>query len=167
MSYAGKSIVTFTPCVLEENTFNYELQRPLTEEFYELFYPFGYINAAMGNKRLGEVYITKKDGTPFLRLQGRIGKTNLKVSILDYHIAGAKSVKVAEDKIKCQLTKYQMCMGCRACEGVCKHDAIVLIEMPDGSVRYQILEDKCVRCGECVNHFVGGCYIRKVLAIKR
>lgn len=167
VSYAGKSIVTFTPCVLEENTFNYELQRPLTEEFYELFYPFGYINAAMGNKRLGEVYITKKDGTPLLRLQGRIGKTNLKVSILDYHIAGAKSVKVAEDKIKCQLTKYQMCMGCRACEGVCKHDAIVLIEMPDGSVRYQILEDKCVRCGECVNHFVGGCYIRKVLAIKR
>lgn len=167
VSYAGKSIVTFTPCVLEENTFNYELQRPLTEEFYELFYPFGYINATMGNKRLGEVYITKKDGTPFLRLQGRIGKTNLKVSILDYHIAGAKSVKVAEDKIKCQLTKYQMCMGCRACEGVCKHDAIVLIEMPDGSVRYQILEDKCVRCGECVNHFVGGCYIRKVLAIKR
>ena len=167
VSYAGKSIVTFTPCVLEENTFNYELQRPLTEEFYELFYPFGYINATMGNKRLGEVYITKKDGTPLLRLQGRIGKTNLKVSILDYHIAGAKSVKVAEDKIKCQLTKYQMCMGCRACEGVCKHDAIVLIEMPDGSVRYQILEDKCVRCGECVNHFVGGCYIRKVLAIKR
>ena len=35
VSYAGKSIVSFTPCVLEENTFNYELQRPLTEEFYE------------------------------------------------------------------------------------------------------------------------------------
>lgn len=167
VSYAGKSIVSFTPCVLEENTFNYELQRPLTEEFYELFYPFGYVNEAMGNKRLGEVYITKKDGTPLLRLQGRIGKTTLKISILDYHIAGAKSIKIAEDKIKCQLTKYQMCMGCRACEGVCKHDAIVLLEMPDGSVRYQIQKDKCVRCGECVSHFIGGCYIRKVLAIKR
>ena len=82
-------------------------------------------------------------------------------------IAGARSVKIAEDKIKCQLTKYQMCMGCRACEGVCKHDAIALLEMPDGGVRYQIREDKCVRCGECVNHFIGGCYIRKVLAIKR
>ena len=167
VSYAGKSIVSFTPCVLEENTFNYELQRPLTDEFYELFYPFGYVNTVMGNNRLGEVYITRKDGTPLLRIQGRIGKTTLKISILDYHIAGARSVKIAEDKIKCQLTKYQMCMGCRACEGVCKHDAIALLEMPDGGVRYQIREDKCVRCGECVNHFIGGCYIRKVLAIKR
>ena len=71
------------------------------------------------------------------------------------------------EKIKCQLTKYQMCMGCLACESVCKHDAIKITQLPDGTLSYQINDSKCIRCSECVGHFVGGCYMRKVLATKR
>ena len=102
-----------------------------------------------------------------LRLHGRKGSKHLKVTILDYHIDRAKTVEAAEEKVKCQLTKYQLCMGCRACEGVCRHGAIRLESMPDGGSRYHIDDYKCIRCAQCVNHFNSGCYMKKVLAVKR
>ena len=167
VEYAKKAIVSFKPCALEENTFNYDLTRPISKEMYELFKPFGTLNFELGNARLGEVYVLNKREIPVLKLQGRIGQKELKVTILDFHIARARSLKTAEEKIKCQLTKYQMCMGCLACESVCKHDAIKITKLPDGALSYEISDSKCVRCSECVGHFVGGCYMRKVLATKR
>lgn len=163
---ANKSIISFEPCATQENAFNYELQRPITEELYELFKPFGTLNFEMGNARLGEVYVLDKKGQIALKLQGRVGRRQLKVTIYQKRLAGAKSLKGAEEKIKCQITKYQMCMGCLACEGVCRQDAISIKER-DGIVSYKISDKKCIRCGECVGHFIAGCYMRKVLAIKR
>ena len=163
---AQKSVIAFTPCATEENSFNYELQRPITEEFYELFKPFGWLDFSLGNARLGEVYVKDRAGNLLLKLQGRKGKKQLKVTIYQNRIAGARSLKAAEERVKCQITKYQMCMGCLACEGVCKHGAITIKEK-NGEVEYRINDQKCVRCGECVGHFIAGCYMRKVLAIKR
>lgn len=164
---AERSIISYEPCATEDNAFNYELQKPITKEFYELFKPFGYINTQLGNERLGEVYVLDKKGNVVLVLQGRIGSTKLKVTIKNERLAGATSLKVAEGKIQCQLTKYQMCIGCKACESVCKHSAIKIKEMEDGSISYKIDDQKCKRCTECVNHFNAGCYVRKVLTIKR
>lgn len=167
VAYAQKSVVSFQPCATEENAFNYELQRPISEELYELFRPFGYLNFEMGNARLGEVYVLNKKGEILLKLQGRMGSKELKVSIVNHRIAGAKDLKMAEERIKCQITKYQMCMGCLACESVCRYNALSIKEKPDGTVEYHISEEKCLRCGECVYHFIAGCYMRKVLTIKR
>lgn len=167
VAYAQKSVVSFKPCAAEENAFNYELQRPIREELYELFRPFGYLNFEMGNARLGEVYVLNKKGEILLKLQGRIGSKELKVTIVNHRIAGARDLKTAEERIKCQITKYQMCMGCLACESVCRYNALSIKEKPDGTVEYRISEEKCLRCAECVNHFIAGCYMRKVLTIKR
>mgnify|MGYP000847772344 FL=1 len=167
LEIAKKSIVSYEPCATEDNAFNYDLQRPITEELYELFKPFGYIDFQLGNKRLGEVYVLDKKGNVVLVLRGRIGSTRLKVTIKKTNIAGARSLSVAEGKIQCQLTKYQMCLGCKACESICKHNAITVKEMDDGSMSYKIDEERCVRCAECVSHFNAGCYMRKVLTIKR
>lgn len=167
VDYAKTSFVSFTPCATEENAFNYTLQKPITEEFYELFKPFGTLDFAMGNERLGEVYVVDKDRQPVLKLQGRLGKTKLKISILKLAPLRVKSYKAAKEKMDCQVTKYQMCMGCRGCESACKFNAIAVKTMEDGSTSYIIDENKCVGCLECVNHFIGGCYIRKVLAVKR
>ena len=164
---AQKSIVSFEPCATSENAFNYELQRPITEEFYELFKPFGYINKELGNKRLGEVYVLNKAGKVVLILQGRIGSTKLKVTIKEIHIAGARTLANAELKVQCQLTKYQMCLGCKACESVCKYDAITIKDGGNGIMIYKINDEKCKRCTECVGHYDAGCYMRKVLCIKR
>lgn len=132
-----------------------------------MFKPFGYINKELGNKRLGEVYILNKAGKVVLVLQGRIGSTKLKVTIKNIHIAGSKTLATAEGKIQCQLTKYQMCLGCKACESVCKHDAITVKDDGTGKITYAIDDNRCVRCTECVGHFNAGCYMRKVLGIKR
>lgn len=167
LAAAQTSIVAFEPCATEENSFNYELQRPITEELYELFKPFGYINKELGNKRLGEVYVMNKAGKVVLILQGRLGSTKLKVTIKDIHIAKAKTLANAEGKIQCQLTKYQMCLGCKACESICKYDAISVKDDGTGKISYKIDNDRCKRCTECVGHFNAGCYMRKVLMIKR
>lgn len=167
LAAAQTSIVTFEPCATDANAFNYELQRPITNELYELFKPFGYINKELGNKRLGEVYILNKAGKVVLVLQGRYGSTKLKVIIRDIHIAKAKAISIAEKKIQCQLTKYQMCLGCKACESVCKHDAISVKDDGKGTITYVIDDQKCIRCTECVGHFDAGCYMRKILCIKR
>ena len=131
-----------------------------------MFKPFGYLNYELGNKRLGEVFVLNKKGEILLGLQGRIGSKQLKVTIYQTNFCGARNLKAAEERVKCQLTKYQMCMGCLACEGVCKRDAITIREK-ENQLHYTISDEKCVRCGHCVNHFVAGCYMRKVLAIKR
>lgn len=167
VAYAAKTAVSFSPCALEENAFNYELQKPISEQLYELFRPFGLLRFDMGIARLGEVYVMNSREIPLLKLQGRIGTRQLKVTILNLPVAGAGNFKTAEEKIKCQLTKYQMCMGCLACESVCRHNAISIKEMEDGLVSYRIDDRKCLRCGACVGHFDGGCYMRKVLATKK
>lgn len=167
VAYAQKSVVAFKPCATEENAFNYELQRPITEELYELFRPFGYLNFDMGKARLGEVFVLNRKGEILLKLQGRIGSKELKVTIVNHKIAGAKDLKTAEERVKCQITKYQMCMGCLACESVCRYNALSVKETKNGDIEYHVSDDKCMRCGECVNHFTAGCYMRKVLTIKR
>lgn len=166
LSYAQKSVVEFQPCALEENTFNYDLQIPISEELYELFKPFGELNRDLGNKRLNEVYVIGRNGQMQLKLQGRIGSNVLKVSVLNKNLSGVRGIKEAEEKIRCQITKYQMCMGCNACEAICRQSAISIKDV-EGEIHYHIDDEKCVQCGECLSHFNGGCYMRKVLTIKR
>lgn len=162
--------VSFKPCADESNSFNYELKRKISLELYELFKPFGKLSFEMGNKRLGEVYVLDNKGNPIIRLQGRLGSNHLKVSIIKLPILNTKNARDAKMKIECQLTKFQMCIECLACESVCKFNAIKIKkanEKNTNELQYAIDEEKCVKCGECVNHFDGGCYMRKVLMTKR
>lgn len=167
LDYARKSIVSYEPCVKEENAFYYDLTRPVTEELYELFKPFGTYQPELGNKRLGEACFTDADNNIVLVLQGRQGQNRCKVIIHNESAFHVKGISKVREKIDCQITKYQMCMGCKACESVCRFNAITVRELPDKSTAYTINEAKCVKCTECVSHFSVGCYMRKVLTIKR
>ncbi|MCB2291335.1 phosphoadenosine phosphosulfate reductase family protein [Clostridium sp. CS001] len=170
VEFSKNSFISFKPCAIEENSFNYELKRSISEDLYELFKPFGKISKEMGNERLGEVFVLDNQNNPIIRLQGKIGSNLLKVSILKLPLLKTKNIKNAKLKIECQITKFQMCVGCLACESVCKHNAITIKKSNDstnGELSYTIDDIKCVRCGECINHFDGGCYMRKVLATKR
>lgn len=167
VAYAQKSVISFEACATEEHTFQYQLQRPISEELYELFKPFGYINFSLGNARLGEIYVFDHMGKIVLRLVGRKGSELLRVTIYKKTIANAKGWKAAEEKVKCQITKYQMCMGCKACVSVCRYNAIHISYGEGDNVYYRIDDAVCKRCGECVGHFIAGCYMRKVLSIKR
>ena len=167
LSYAQTSVLTFEPCALMEDTISFELQRPISDELYELFKPFGQINTSIGNSRLGEVYVTDANNKLLLKLTGRKGSKTLKVSVLDKKAGHCNNKKAVEEKVKCQITKYQMCMGCLACESICIKDAITIKTDNSGLLSYNINNSKCIRCGECISHFNGGCYMRKVMTIKR
>ena len=169
LSYSKNAILSFKPCVLEENTLNFDLNKPIDDNLYELFKPFGLIDYCIGNKRLGEVYILdKKDKTPILKLKGKKGQNLLKVSVLKINNT-LKNMKMAEMLIRYQITKFQTCLACRACESVCKYNAITVKNEKEDeliTIEYKIDETKCVSCLECVKHFDGGCYLRKVLKTK-
>lgn len=172
LKYSSNAVLSFKPCVLEENAYNFELNRPIDDNLYELFKPFGIVDFNIGNKRLGEVYILdKKTKEPILKLRGKIGQNLLKVSLLKTTKVFNNS-KNTEMLIKNQITKFQTCIGCMACESVCKFNAITIkhLEKQNGekfNIAYKIDENKCASCLECIKHFSGGCYMKKVLRTKQ
>lgn len=166
MELSKNVAIDFKPCATDAMSFNYVLNKPITPELYEFFKPFGILNFDMGKSRLGEVFILDhKTGRPLMKLQGRIGINELRITILGTPIAARTKTVEIELKFKCQITKYQLCAGCHACENICKHNAIHLIKQSelDTDYRYEIDETKCIHCCECVNHYTGGCYMRRVL----
>ena len=172
INHSKALIVDFKPCATEENTINFALKRPITESLYTFFKPFGLINTDIGNKRLNEIYvldyITKQ---PLLKLSGRINNYELKITLIN-KIRGSQNFSESERLIRNQITKYQSCIGCTYCQSVCKFDALKVRNTKIGDVStdtilYTIDEKKCKNCLECVTHFDGGCYMKKVLRTKK
>ena len=158
--------IAFKPCATDAKSFNYALNKPITTDLYEFFKPFGLLDFSMGKERLGEVFILdSKTKQPIVKLQGRLGTNELRITILTAPVANKTKINEIELKFKCQITKYQLCAGCHACESVCKHAAIKLVKVgtSDTEYRYFVDETKCVHCFECINHYTGGCYMRRVL----
>jgi len=167
LELSKNAILEFKPCALIENTINFELNKEINDNLYELFKPFGNINYTIGNKRLNEVYVlNRKTNEPILKLTGRKGQRTLKVSVLKFEDS-FKDMKTAEILIKNQITKFQTCIGCLACESNCKFNAIKISNIGNNNeIEYKINENKCVGCLECVKHFNGGCFMKKVLYTK-
>ncbi len=172
LEISKNTVVSFKPCALEENTYNFNLTKNIGHELYKFFIPFGKLNFEIGKKALNEVYVLdKKSNMPILKLSGREGTDLLKVTIVDDSKA-FKIKKNAEMLLKNQINKYQTCIGCTYCEAVCTHDAIKVFNTEKGNVsndtiHYSIDPNKCVGCLECVKHFQNGCYINKVLRTKK
>ena len=166
------AVVSFAPCALEDNAYNFTLPRPIDDMLYTLFKPFGTLDFNLGNKRLGEVYILdKRTAQPILKLSGRPGKFELKVSVLNTTPI-FKNKLISETLIKDQITKFQTCIGCSACQSVCRFDALKVVNLEkgnvsNGTISYTIDATKCVGCLECVKHFENGCYMKKVLRTKK
>lgn len=168
----GKNtIVSFKPCAFDENALNFELSRPINDFLYTLFKPFGELNFDMGNKLLGEVYVLDPvNKQPLLQLRGPVGTRTLRVAILSSK-GKFKVKKSVELLIQDQITKFQTCIACGACQSVCPFDAILVKNKDAGnasinSVLYEIDTSKCRHCYQCISHFDSGCYMKKVLRIK-
>lgn len=172
LEHSRNAVVTFKPCAFDENSINFSLSKDIDETLYTLFKPFGILNFEIGNKRLGEVYVlSRKTSEPILKLTGKIGKRELKVIILNI-VAPYKNFKELTELIRNQITKFQTCIGCTYCQSVCKFNALKVNNLKKGevsnnSISYIIDESKCVGCLECVKHFDGGCYMKKVLRTKK
>lgn len=172
LEHSKNAVVSFKPCAFDESSINFDLSREISENLYTLFKPFGKLNFEIGNKRLNEVYVLSKfTGEPIMKLSGRMGTNLLKVTFI-------KVTKPFKDQkemalcVKNQITKYQTCIGCSYCQSVCKFNALKVFNTDKGhvgnnTIQYTIDEEKCVGCLECVKHFDGGCYMKKVLRTKK
>lgn len=168
LEYSKNVVLDFKPCVLEEHAYNFTLNHNLDESFYELFKPFGKLDFDIGNKRLNEVYILDRNTKePLLKISGRIGQENVKIKIVKFNKVFTNDV-ISESLIKKQITKYQSCMACMACESNCKFDALKITindrnNICFENIIYKIDQERCVGCLECVKHFQSGCFLKKVL----
>lgn len=148
------------PCIDEEHSRTFNLTKPITDELYEYFKPFGIVSKGLGRKLLNEVMvIDPKTNKPIIKLQGRLNTRILKVICI-----APNNYRLLSQRIDCQLRKYQSCIGCLGCISVCPNNAISYI---DG--KYRIIERKCKnkKCLKCIHPWRGGCLMTKVLAVKK
>lgn len=172
LDHSKNAVVIFKPCTFDESSINFSLTKEISDDLYTLFKPFGTINYDIGNKRLNEVFVLSRfTNEPIMKLTGRMGSKELKITFLNV-VKPFISKKEMADYTRNQITKYQTCIGCSYCQSVCKFTALRVLNSAKGNVSnssiiYTIDSEKCVGCLECVRHFEGGCYMKKVLRTKK
>jgi phosphoadenosine phosphosulfate reductase len=155
------------PCGDRDDTLQYALERPITEELHEFLKPLGRLNLSAGRAALGEFTVEARDDTgartkpaagasPLnLLIQALPGSATARVGALD--AGGAQEFDLVQSYVRRQLVKFQTCIQCTACSAVCPHGAITV--RPEERV-YRIDEAKCTGCLECVTHFgTRGCLV--------
>lgn len=145
-------------CADEEFARTFNLSKPISEELYEYFKPFGNINKLLGRKMLNEVFvIDPRTNHTILKIQGRINSYTLKVIAVN-----PSNYLLLSKRVDCQLRKFQSCIGCLGCVSICPNNAIAY-----ANEKYHIQESKCNQCLQCIHPWTGGCLMTKVLAVKK
>jgi phosphoadenosine phosphosulfate reductase len=146
------------PCGDMDNTVEYTVTRPVSDELFEFFKPLGRINRERGREALGEFFVESGKGRGFdLLVQAVPGSDTIRVTVLDPTRADE-----IQRYVKYQVNKFQTCIQCTACSAACPYGAITV--RPKQRV-YEVNLDKCVHCNECVIHFGStGCLVAKSLS---
>jgi phosphoadenosine phosphosulfate reductase len=147
------------PCGDVNHAVQYTLNRPVNDELYEFFKPLGRLNAARGRPALGEFFVdNRKTGEPLLLVQALTGSDQVRVVTL-----APNGAEPLSSYVNYQINKFQTCIQCTACAAVCPHGAVTV--RPEHRV-YEIDEDRCTGCLECVTHFGStGCLVAKSLSV--
>jgi 3''-phosphoadenosine 5''-phosphosulfate sulfotransferase (PAPS reductase)/FAD synthetase and related enzymes len=154
--------IHYTNCTTEDNAKIYQLSKPISDNFTELFIPFGRIASELGRKLINEIIVVDANtNVPIISIQPFLQS--------EYdHAVKIKTMNVAKHDflqrmIGYQVKKYNACRKCLKCESLCKHRAISV-----NSSGYHISSDKCKRCKMCVTakYLEGGCLMEKYLKTK-
>lgn len=146
----------------------YHLTRPINNDFFELFKPFGELNDSIGKKKQGEFNILNRNKETIFKLIARKGELSFRIILI---MADPKELNKQYKQnlgqyfwnyIDSQIRKFQSCIYCKACNSVCPVSAI---KVAQGI--YRIDERLCVKCLKCVNHFYNGCLIASALGTKK
>ncbi|MGL5982583.1 MAG: phosphoadenosine phosphosulfate reductase family protein [Cetobacterium sp.] len=148
-------IVESKECINEKNSKTYTLNKPVNEDFIQLFKPFGTIKTIEKN-RLIELILMDKKNMPIFKLSYREGSNEVKVTIIK------SEDKYIFNKIKKQFNKFNSCLYCQGCNSACPTGAIYV-----SSGKYIIDDSKCVNCLKCIDKFDSGCLIASALKIKK
>lgn len=154
--------IKYTNCTAEDNAKIYRLNKPIDDDFLNLFTPFGKVSKELGRKLINETLVLDiKTNTPILSIQP-FSQENYEYSVK------IKTMNVAnhEDlqrKAAYQIRKFNACRKCLKCESLCNFGAISIV-----GDKYHIDEVKCKRCKMCVTakYLDGGCLMDKYLKTK-
>jgi phosphoadenosine phosphosulfate reductase len=149
------------PCGDMDNTIQIEVERPINVELEEFLKPLGKINRDRSRPALGEIYLEGRATQKWsaIIVQAPIGSTTIRYTVLNPQ----GDFKHIIAYLKHQSTKFQTCIQCTACSAVCPHNAITI--KPDQRI-YEIDQDVCTGCMECVTHFGStGCLVAKSLSV--
>lgn len=154
--------IKYTNCTTEDNAKIYRLNKPIDDNFFELFIPFGIIAPELGRKLIKEVIVVDiKTNVPILSIQP------FSQEGYEYAIK-VKTINVAKPEdlhrmVGYQIKKYNACRKCLKCESLCRHRAISIV-----SGKYHISNIYCKRCRMCITakYLEGGCLMEKYLKTK-
>ena len=146
-----------TDCTAEENGKIYELQKDISENLFNLFLPFGYLQE--GRKEINErLILHPTTKVPIISLQPL---SDRKIKIVTINVQKPHSL---HSRLAYQIVKYNACNQCLKCESLCRFGAITCT--PE---KYEIDNSKCKRCQACVNpnYLAGGCLMCRYLRTKK
>lgn len=151
-------------CTKEADAFIYKVNGNIDDHFYQMFIPIGEVRSDLGRKILDErIVINPRSKQPLLSIQPYNDASHenaVKVKVLDVSLKSDYQRDKFLKKVEYQITKFNGCKNCLACEAICKFRAITI-----RNNNYHIDEKKCTRCGMCMNpKFINkGCLMTKYL----
>ncbi|MFC1718715.1 phosphoadenosine phosphosulfate reductase family protein [Candidatus Poribacteria bacterium] len=149
------------PCGDINNTVQIEIERRVNSELAEFLKPLGRINRHRARPALGEIYLEGRSNQDWdaLIVQALENSTILRFTVIN----PKQDLKRLTWYFKQQATKFQTCVRCTACSSVCPSGAITV--KPEQNI-YEIDQDRCTGCMECVTHFGStGCLVAKSLSV--
>ena len=154
--------IRYTNCTAEDHAKIYKLNKPVTDEFYYLFVPFGKVSKELGRKILHEVMVLDiRTNVPIMSIQPfSQNGYDYAVKIRTMNVADHDAL---QRMASYQVRKYNACRQCLKCESVCPYGAISI-----SLGTYKIDENLCVHCKKCVTpkYLEGGCLMDRFLKSK-
>lgn len=148
-------LVEYKECINEKNSKTFILNKPINEDFIQLFKPFGIIKTIEKNGML-ELIILDKKKNPLFKLIYRENDNEVKVTIMK------SEDKYIFNKIQKQFNKFNSCLYCQGCNSACPTGAIFV-----SNGKYVLDDKKCINCLKCIDKFDSGCLIASALKIKK
>ena len=154
--------IRYTNCTAEDHAKIYKINKPVTDEFFNLFVPFGKVSKELGRKLLHEVMVLDvRTNVPILSIQPFTQDGfDYAVKIRTMNVVDHEAL---QRMASYQVRKYNACRKCLKCESVCPFGAITITQ---GS--YKINEMICRHCKKCVSakYLDGGCLMDRFLKSK-
>ena len=154
--------IRYTNCTAEDHAKIYKLNKPITDEFYYLFVPFGKVSKELGRKILHEVMVLDiRTNVPIMSIQPfSQNGYDYAVKIRTMNVADHDAL---QRMASYQVRKYNACRQCLKCESVCPYGAISI-----SLGTYKIDENLCVHCKKCVTpkYLEGGFLMDRFLKSK-
>ena len=149
------------PCGDMANAVQIDVERPVNVELEEFLKPLGKIIRDRSRPALGEIYLEGRPNQDWdaLIVQAPQNSTTIRFTVIN----PKQPMNRLSNYFKHQASKFQTCIQCTACSAACPHGAITI--KPDQRI-YEIDQDICTGCMECVTHFGStGCLVAKSLSV--